>query len=34
MRIIREFPEEPELKVLNGRFGPYISYQKKNFKNS
>jgi DNA topoisomerase I len=32
MRIIREFPEEPELKVLNGRFGPYISYQKKNFK--
>ena len=32
MRIIREFPEEPELKVLNGRFGPYISYQKKNYK--
>jgi DNA topoisomerase-1 len=32
MRVIREFPEEPELKVLNGRFGPYISYQKKNFK--
>lgn len=32
MRVIREFPEEPDLKVLNGRFGPYISYQKKNFK--
>lgn len=32
MRVIREFAEEPELKVLNGRFGPYISYQKKNFK--
>jgi DNA topoisomerase-1 len=32
MRVIREFPEEPELKVLNGRFGPYISYQKKNYK--
>ncbi len=32
MKVIREYPEEPELKVLNGRFGPYISYQKKNFK--
>ena len=32
MRIIRVFPEEPELKVLNGRFGPYISFQKKNYK--
>ena len=32
MRIIREFADEPELKVLNGRFGPYISYQKKNYK--
>ncbi len=31
-KIIREFPEEPDLKVLNGRFGPYISYQKKNYK--
>jgi DNA topoisomerase I len=30
--VIREFDEEPELKVLNGRWGPYISYQKKNFK--
>ncbi len=32
MRVIREFEEEPELKVLNGRFGPYISFKKKNFK--
>ncbi|HBB92529.1 MAG TPA: type I DNA topoisomerase [Bacteroidales bacterium] len=31
-KVIREFKEAPDLKVLNGRFGPYISYQKKNFK--
>jgi DNA topoisomerase-1 len=31
-KIIREFEEEPDLKVLNGRFGPYISYQKKNYR--
>ena len=31
-KLIQEFTEEPELKVLNGRFGPYISYQKKNYK--
>lgn len=31
-RVIREFPEEPRIKVLNGRFGPYISFEKKNFK--
>ncbi|MFW6371384.1 MAG: DNA topoisomerase, partial [Bacteroidota bacterium] len=30
--VIREFDEEPELKVLNGRWGPYISFQKKNYK--
>ncbi len=29
---ILEFDQEPELKVLNGRYGPYISYKKKNFK--
>ena len=29
---IREFEKEPELKVLNGRYGPYISYKKKNYK--
>jgi DNA topoisomerase-1 len=30
--LIREFPEEPNLRVMNGRFGPYISFNKKNFK--
>jgi DNA topoisomerase-1 len=31
-RIISEFPEQQDLKILNGRYGPYLSYQKKNFK--
>ncbi len=31
-RIIRTFDDEPELQVLNGRWGPYISYKKKNYK--
>ena len=26
------FPNDPEMKVLSGRFGPYISYKKKNYK--
>lgn len=30
--IISVFEEEPELRVLNGRWGPYISYKKKNYK--
>ncbi len=30
--IICEFKEEPDLKVLDGRYGPYISYKKKNYK--
>ncbi len=30
--IINVFDEEPELRVLNGRWGPYISYKKKNYK--
>jgi len=30
--IISTFEEEPDLRVLNGRWGPYISYQKKNYK--
>jgi len=30
--IIRVFDEEPELSVLNGRWGPYISYKKGNYK--
>ncbi|NQU86406.1 MAG: DNA topoisomerase I, partial [Mariniphaga sp.] len=30
--IIKLFDEEPELKVLQGRWGPYISFKKKNYK--
>ena len=30
--VINTFDEEPDLKVLNGRWGPYISYKKKNYK--
>lgn len=31
-RIIKLFPENPEIQVLNGRFGPYIKAGKKNVK--
>ncbi len=31
-KYIKSFKEEPELQVLNGRWGPYISYKKKNYK--
>ena len=31
-KIIKSFDEEPELQVLNGRFGPYICYKKSNYK--
>ncbi|TDO03747.1 type I DNA topoisomerase [Sunxiuqinia elliptica] len=30
--LIKTFDEEPELQILNGRWGPYIKYKKKNFK--
>jgi DNA topoisomerase I len=30
--VIRTFDEEPELKILNGRWGPYIAFKKKNYK--
>ncbi len=30
--VIKVFDEEPELRVLNGRWGPYISFKKKNYK--
>ena len=30
--IIRTFDQDPDLKVLNGRFGPYIAYKKNNYK--
>ena len=29
---IQTFENDPEMKVLNGRFGPYIAYKKSNFK--
>jgi DNA topoisomerase-1 len=31
-RYIRKFDKEPDLEVLNGRFGPYIAYKGKNYK--
>ena len=31
-KIIKEFTENTELKVLKGRWGPYIAYKKKNYK--
>ncbi|GAB1358297.1 type I DNA topoisomerase [Porphyromonadaceae bacterium] len=31
-KLIKSFTEEPELEILNGRFGPYIAYKGKNFK--
>lgn len=30
--VIKGFPEDDGLKVLNGRWGPYISYKKENFR--
>ena len=31
-RIIKTFPENSDLEILNGRFGPYIAYKGKNYK--
>lgn len=31
-KTIKEFSEEPGMLVLNGRFGPYLAYNKKNYK--
>ncbi len=31
-KFIKSFEEDAELQILNGRWGPYISYQKKNYK--
>lgn len=31
-RFIKKFDEDPEMEILNGRFGPYISYKKKNYR--
>lgn len=30
--LIKTFDEDQELRILNGRWGPYISYKKKNYK--
>ena len=30
--LIKVFEESPELKILNGRWGPYIVYKKNNYK--
>ena len=31
-KIIKVFEEEPDMQVLNGRYGPYIKHQKSNYK--
>ena len=31
-KVLKTFEEEPELKVMNGRYGPYIVYKKQNIK--
>ncbi|WP_304590691.1 type I DNA topoisomerase, partial [Bacteroides acidifaciens] len=31
-RHIKKFEEEPELEILNGRYGPYITYKGNNYK--
>ncbi len=31
-KFIKAFDEEPDLQILNGRWGPYIAYKKKNYR--
>ena len=31
-RHIKKFDEDPELEIMNGRYGPYISYKGSNYK--
>ena len=31
-RFIKKFEEDPELEILNGRYGPYIAYKAKNYR--
>jgi len=31
-KTIKIFEEEPELQILNGRWGPYVAYKKKNYR--
>jgi len=30
--VIKEFKEEPEIKVLKGRWGPFVSFKGKNIR--
>ena len=29
---MKKFDEDPELEILNGRYGPYITYKKANYR--
>ena len=31
-RYLKKFDEDPELEILNGRYGPYITYKKANYR--
>lgn len=31
-RFLKKFEEDPEMELLNGRFGPYIAYKKANYR--
>jgi len=31
-KVIKTYEEEPGLQVLNGRYGPYITFNKSNYK--
>jgi len=31
-KFIKGFDEDPDLQILNGRWGPYIAYQKENYR--
>jgi DNA topoisomerase-1 len=31
-KVIKQFPEDKDLQILNGRWGPYIQYRKENFR--
>lgn len=31
-RFLKKFDEEPDLEILNGRYGPYIAYKKANYR--
>ncbi len=31
-KVVKTFPEDPEMQILNGRYGVYLSYKKANYK--